>query len=108
MPFEPFEQVPVGGSGLAVTRLGFGSASIAGLYTAVAEADAVAMIEHAWDAGVRYFDTAPQYGYGQAERRLGAVLRQHPRDSYVLSTKVGRLCDRRRSSSSPSPPSSMA
>ena len=91
MPFDPLKQVPVGGSGLAVTRLGFGSASIAGLYSAVAEADAFAMIEHAWATGVRYFDTAPQYGYGQAERRLGTILRQHPRDSYVLSTKVGRL-----------------
>ena len=49
------------------------------------------MIEHAWDAGVRYFDTAPLYGYGQSERRLGSVLRQQPRDSYVVSTKVGRL-----------------
>jgi len=91
MPFEPFEQVPVGRSDLAVTRLGFGSASIAGLYSAVAEADAFAMIEHAWATGVRYFDTAPQYGFGQAEERLGVVLGQRPRDSYVLSTKVGRL-----------------
>ena len=91
MPFDPLKQVPVGGSGLAVTRLGFGSASIAGLYTPVAEADAFAMIEHAWATGVRYFDTAPQYGFGQAEQRLGTILRQHPRDSYVLSTKVGRL-----------------
>jgi len=91
MPFEPFEEIPLGQTRIAVTRLGFGSASIAGLYAAVTEADAFDMIEHAWDVGVRYFDTAPQYGYGQAERRLGSVLRQHPRDSYVLSTKVGRL-----------------
>jgi D-threo-aldose 1-dehydrogenase len=49
------------------------------------------MLEHAWDLGLRYFDTAPQYGFGLAERRLGGFLRQHPRDSYVLSTKVGRL-----------------
>ena len=55
------------------------------------ESDGIAACEHAWDLGVRYFDTAPQYGYGLAERRVGKVLRQHPRDSYVLSTKVGRL-----------------
>lgn len=91
MPFEPFEEVPVGRTDVSVTHLGFGSASIAGLFTAVLESDATTMIEHAWDMGVRYFDTAPLYGYGQAERRLGSVLRQHPRDSYVLSTKVGRL-----------------
>jgi D-threo-aldose 1-dehydrogenase len=91
MPFEPFDEVPVGGTAVKVSRLGFGSASIAGLYSAVTEPDAIAMIEHTWDAGVRHFDTAPQYGFGLAERRLGSVLRQHPRDSYVLSTKVGRL-----------------
>lgn len=91
MPFEPFAKAQVGHTGLSITRLGFGSASIAGLFTAVAESDAIAMIEHAWASGVRYFDTAPQYGFGQAERRLGSVLRGQPRASYVLSTKVGRL-----------------
>ena len=91
MPFEPFQEVPVGRTGIQVTRLGFGTAPIGGLYAAVAAADGIAMCEHAWDLGVRYFDTAPQYGYGLAERRVGTVLRQQPRDSYVLSTKVGRL-----------------
>lgn len=91
MPFEPLEQVPVGRTGLTISRLGFGSASIAGLFSAVSDAEAMAMLEHTWDLGVRYFDTAPQYGFGLAERRLGAFLRQRPRDSFVLSTKVGRL-----------------
>ena len=49
------------------------------------------MVEAAWDAGVRYFDTAPLYGFGLAEQRLGAVLRTKPREDYVVSTKVGRL-----------------
>ena len=91
MPFEPFEQVPVGQTSLTISRLGFGCASIGGLFTAVPDADANTVLEHAWDLGIRYFDTAPYYGYGLAERRLGALLRQQPRDSYVLSTKVGRL-----------------
>ncbi len=91
MPFEPFQEIRVGRTAIEVTRLGFGTSAIAGLYTAVDESDGIAACEHAWDLGVRYFDTAPQYGYGLAERRVGKVLRQHPRDSYVLSTKVGRL-----------------
>jgi len=91
MPFEPLEQVRVGQTALTISRLGFGSASIAGLFAAVSDDQATAMLQHTWDLGVRYFDTAPQYGFGLAERRLGAFLRQQPRDSFVLSTKVGRL-----------------
>ena len=52
---------------------------------------AIATVEHAWDLGIRSFDVAPLYGYGTGERRLGAALRDRPRDEYVLSTKVGRL-----------------
>ncbi|MCY7417505.1 MAG: aldo/keto reductase [Chloroflexi bacterium] len=94
MPFEPFEQVPVGQTTLTISRLGFGSASIAGLFSAVSDDQAMAMLQHTWDLGVRHFDTAPLYGFGLAERRLGGFLRQQPRDSYVLSTKVGRLLRR--------------
>jgi D-threo-aldose 1-dehydrogenase len=57
----------------------------------VPEEDAREVIRHAWDAGLRYFDTAPIYGHGLSERRLGESLRAFPRDEYVLSTKVGRL-----------------
>jgi D-threo-aldose 1-dehydrogenase len=71
--------------------LGLGTAPIAGLYEPVAEEDAHAVVERAWELGVRYFDTAPLYGSGLAERRLGAVLRRKPRETYVVSTKVGRL-----------------
>ncbi|KRV47882.1 aldo/keto reductase [Wenjunlia vitaminophila] len=83
----------LGGSGVAVTRLGFGTAAIAGLYSEVAEDEAIATIEAAWDAGIRYFDTAPHYGLGVSERRLGVALRGRPRAEYTVSTKVGRVLE---------------
>jgi D-threo-aldose 1-dehydrogenase len=76
---------------LDVTSLGLGSAPLGGLFTPVSDADAEATIARAWSLGVRFFDTAPLYGFGLAERRIGAFLRQQPRDSYAISTKVGRL-----------------
>lgn len=76
---------------LDVTSIGLGSAPLGGLFAPVSDADAQATIERAWSLGVRFFDTAPLYGFGLAERRLGAFLREQPRDSYVISTKVGRL-----------------
>ena len=91
MPFDPFERVPVGRTGLAVTRLGLGGASIGGLFRAVDDDTATAVVRHAWSLGIRSFDVAPLYGYGAAERRMGGVLAYHPRDAFVLSTKVGRL-----------------
>jgi D-threo-aldose 1-dehydrogenase len=83
--------VPLGGSGVRVTRLVFGGAPIGGLFAPVSDADARAALAAAWDSGVRAFDTAPHYGVGLSESRLGAFLRGVPRDDYVLSTKVGRL-----------------
>lgn len=68
-----------------------GTAPLAGLFEAVEEAQALQVIEHAWQAGIRFFDTAPLYGHGLAELRLGRVLRSKPRDEYTLATKVGRL-----------------
>jgi D-threo-aldose 1-dehydrogenase len=91
MPFEPTDRLALGRTGLSVTRLGFGGASIGGLFAAVGDEDAVATVEHAWDLGIRTFDVAPLYGYGAAERRMGMALAGRPRDEYVLSTKVGRL-----------------
>ncbi|MGY8706983.1 aldo/keto reductase [Bradyrhizobium sp. 18BD] len=76
---------------LDVTSIGLGSAPLGGLFSPVSDADASATLERGWSAGIRFYDTAPLYGFGLAERRLGAFLRQHPRDSYVISTKVGRL-----------------
>ncbi|HEY8439447.1 MAG TPA: aldo/keto reductase [Candidatus Limnocylindrales bacterium] len=91
MPFEPTERRSLGRTGVAVTRLGFGGASIGGLYRPVADADASAVLERAWQLGIRHLDTAPLYGYGVSERRVGRALAGKPRDEYVLSTKVGRL-----------------
>jgi D-threo-aldose 1-dehydrogenase len=91
MPFEATERVALGRTGLGVTRLGFGAAPIGGLYAPVDDDDARRTVERAWELGIRTFDVAPLYGYGLAERRLGAVLANRPRDAFVLSTKVGRL-----------------
>ncbi|MGH8027595.1 MAG: aldo/keto reductase [Pseudoxanthomonas sp.] len=77
-----------------VTALGFGAAPIGNLYTEVSDRDAATAVQHAWAQGIRYFDTAPYYGYGLSEQRLGAALAQFPRDSYALSTKVGRQVSR--------------
>lgn len=80
----------VGTTGATVTELGFGGASIGELFVRVSEHDALATIDLAWDAGVRYFDTAPWYGRGLSELRTGGGLRDHARSEYALSTKVGR------------------
>jgi D-threo-aldose 1-dehydrogenase len=78
-------------TGVHLTTLGFGAAPIAGLYQAVDETTARATIDAAWEGGIRYFDTAPHYGLGLSERRLGEALRDRPRDDVVVSSKVGRL-----------------
>lgn len=88
-------EVWLGRSGIRVTRLGLGTAPLGGLFEPVSDRQAEAAIEQAWALGIRYYDTAPLYGFGLAERRLGAFLRSKPRDSFVLSTKVGRLLRRR-------------
>ncbi len=91
MPVEPDERRRIGRTPLEVTRLGLGGAPLGGLYTAVDDDEADATIRRAWEIGIRYFDVAPLYGYGAAERRMGRVLRELPRDEFVISTKVGRL-----------------
>jgi D-threo-aldose 1-dehydrogenase len=73
--------------------LGYGAASIGNLYRRVTDEEADAALAAAWDGGIRYFDTAPHYGLGLSERRLGAFLAARPRDEYVISTKVGRVLD---------------
>ncbi len=77
--------------GITFTELGFGTAPMGNLYRAISNADAHALLDRAWDGGVRYFDTAPLYGLGLSETRLNAFVRTKPRDEYVISTKVGRL-----------------
>lgn len=78
---------------LNLGRLGFGAAGIGNLYRAIPDGEALATVLAAWDAGIRYFDTAPHYGLGLSEQRLGAVLRDKPRNEFVISTKVGRLLE---------------
>jgi D-threo-aldose 1-dehydrogenase len=74
-------------------RLGLGCAQLGNLYRAMTDETATAIVGRAWELGIRYFDTAPHYGLGLSERRLGEALRDRPRDEYVLSTKVGRLLE---------------
>jgi D-threo-aldose 1-dehydrogenase len=81
----------LGPSGVTVTRFVLGCAPLAGLYAPVAEAEAHAALDAAWEHGVRTFDTAPHYAAGRSEQRVGAALRDRPRDEFVLCTKVGRL-----------------
>ena len=74
-----------------VTPVGFGGASLGNLYRETTETEAEGAVSAAWDEGIRAFDTAPHYGLGLSERRLGAALAAYPRDEYQVSTKVGRL-----------------
>ena len=76
----------LGNGGLTFTKLGMGMAPLGNLYRAISDEEAHAVLTRAWDAGVRYFDTAPLYGLGLSETRLNALLRGKGRDSYVLST----------------------
>ncbi|MBB4065642.1 aldo/keto reductase [Gellertiella hungarica] len=76
---------------LALTRMGFGGAALGNLYRKVSDEDAEAALVAAHDAGIRYFDTAPQYGLGRSEERIGRALPKLGRDGLVLSTKIGRL-----------------
>ncbi len=80
-----------GATGLEVTDMGFGAAPIGNFLRPISEEESTAMINRAWDAGMRYFDTAPYYGHGLSEARLGQNLRWRPRNEYVLSSKVGRV-----------------
>jgi D-threo-aldose 1-dehydrogenase len=86
-----FEKRPLGRTSLEVTVLGLGCATLGGHRVPVTREEAQAIVRAAWAGGVRYVDCAPFYGYGQAERCVGDVLREMPRDEWVLSTKVGRL-----------------
>jgi D-threo-aldose 1-dehydrogenase len=78
-------------NGLVTGPFMFGAAPIAGLFTPVSEETAAATLAAAWAAGIRAFDTAPHYGVGVSERRLGSFLAGYPRDAFTVSTKVGRL-----------------
>ncbi|MFE2728217.1 aldo/keto reductase [Kitasatospora sp. NPDC059327] len=79
------------GTSVALTELGFGASVIGNLGRPTPDSEAQAAVDTAWAAGIRYFDTAPHYGLGLSERRLGTALARRPRDTYVVSSKVGRL-----------------
>ena len=88
---DPFLRRQIGKTALEVTRLGLGGASLGDMRESISEAQASASIEAAHAAGIGYFDTSPWYGNGKSELRLGHVLRNKPRDSFVISSKVGRV-----------------
>jgi len=97
-----WDKRPIGRTKLQVTVLGLGTATLGGSRFKVTQEEGQAIVSAAWDAGVRYFDTAPYYGVGAAEHRVGDALRDHDRDDWVLSTKVGRLL-RPKTDTAPSP-----
>ena len=78
-------------SGLELTALGLGCSQLGGLYRPISWADSQALVDAAWAAGLRYFDTAPYYGYTLSERRTGQALSARAREAFSLSTKVGRV-----------------
>jgi len=82
------------GHRLDFTAIGFGSAPLGNLYRAISNEQALQTLQEAWAQQIRYFDTAPLYGLGLAETRIGGFLRELPRDDYILSTKIGRLLRR--------------
>ena len=78
-------------TGVELSTLGFGGAPLGELFDPVSETEAQETLQAAWDAGIRYYDTAPFYGYGKSEHRLGHFLRQQKRKDFILSSKVGRV-----------------
>ena len=99
---DPTGRVALGRTAVEVTRFGIGTVPIAGLYAPVSEAQAAATLQRAWSLGARLFDTAPLYGYGVAEQRLGHFVQRVPRQEVVLATKVGRVLQTDRPADEPS------
>lgn len=88
---KPSTQHTFGRVDLNVSAMGYGAAPIGNIFQPISEETSRSMLRAAWDAGLRYFDTAPMYGHGLSEARIGEALRSCPRDEFVLSTKVGRI-----------------
>jgi D-threo-aldose 1-dehydrogenase len=88
---DPQARQRLGRTAVQVTALGFGSGTLGDRQERIPESQSDATLEAAWEAGLRYFDTAPFYGLGKSEHRVGHVLRTKPREEFVLSTKVGRI-----------------
>ena len=90
---NPLELRQIGTTGVSVTALGLGGAPLGGLFTPVGAENAVRTVRHGYELGIRFFDTAPLYGRGKSERFYGQALSDYDRDSYILSSKVGRVLD---------------
>lgn len=103
MSLDPTQRRRLGRTALEVTALGFGAAPIGGFRATIPDRDAIAVVEEAWNQGVRLFDTSPFYGHGRSELRVGAALREKPRDGFVLSTKIGRVMRTLRLNEEPPP-----
>lgn len=88
--YDPTARRRLGRTALQVTQFGFGTAPLAGFRSTIPELEAIGVVDAAYQAGVRFFDSSPYYGYGRAEMRMGAALRDRPRDDMVVSTKIGR------------------
>src|SRR5215831_11697080 len=88
---DPTALRALGRTGVQMTQLGFGGATLGSLFEAAGDDQAQATLEAAWAAGLRYYDTAPWYGRGLSEVRFGRFLRSQPLGDFVLSTKVGRI-----------------
>ena len=78
---------------IELTNMGFGGVPIGNLYRSLSDQEAQETLTATWESDIRYFDTAPQYGHGLSEQRMGEFFKQYPRDSYVISTKVGRILE---------------
>jgi len=94
----PSQKNKLGRVDLYVTAMSFGGVAIGNLFRPICELESDAMIQRAWDAGIRYYDTAPMYGHGLSELRIGHSLRRKNRDDFVLSSKVGRILKPKRRS----------
>ena len=94
MSADPFPTRKLGRASIEVSELGLGTAPLGELFETIEEDEAGALVRAAWDGGVRYFDTSPWYGKGQAEHRLGRQLYRRPRKDFVVSSKIGRLLRR--------------
>jgi len=88
---DPFRTRKLGKTDVMLPQIGFGAAPLGDLFVKVSERDAEATLAGAWDAGIRYYDTAPWYGRGQSEHRVGRFLYRQPRRELILSTKIGRI-----------------
>src|SRR5208282_4418140 len=92
--FPALKTRKLGRTNVSVTELGLGTAPLGDLFEMVEDDEAASVLQCAWESGVRYVDTSPWYGRGQAEHRVGRALYRRPREDYVISSKVGRVLRR--------------